>query len=276
MGAQARLSDLLARLSLFSGPAPAPPGATWPGAVPHVPDDVAAALAELSDASRRSVLDPLGRTGPSGRVGYPTRVSLPFLARGAERVPTAPARQIDETTCGAAVLTALAMAGDPRLALRVARDPQRQFAALQRRAHRACARELPPWPRRYGTAPWAAAAVARFAGVRYTHRVVGAGERGAAVLAAAVAAAASGVPVPLFSGGDLGGGWQTAAPRHVVLLVDARDEAGGVVRLYEPSSATAHTVPTSALLAPEQARERGALTAALGAWPHVVWALLPR
>jgi hypothetical protein len=176
----------------------------------------------------------------------------------------------------------LALAGDPRLALQVARDPAPRFAALQRRVHRACSRTGPvPWPMRFGTAPWAAAAVARFDGVRYTHRVVG-GPGAVATLEAAVAAASSGVPVPLFTGGDLDGGWQAAVPRHVVLLADARPGQGsgaadGVVRIYEPSSATLHTVPTAVLLAPDAATEpqRALLTAALGRWPHVVWAVLP-
>ncbi|ACZ30031.1 hypothetical protein Xcel_1000 [Xylanimonas cellulosilytica DSM 15894] len=346
-----------------------------------------------SDASRASILDPLGRSrSDRPRVGHPVRVSLPFLSDGVAPTARALARQVDETTCGAAVLAMMAMAGDPWLALQVARDPAHRFATLQHRVHRACARTGPvPWPRRFGTAPWAAATVARFGDTRFTHRVVG-GARGAEVLAAAVAAASSGVPVPLFTGGDLGGGWQAAVPRHVVLLADARpadarpaavgpddarpddarpddarpddarpddarpddarpddarpddarpddarpddarpddarpddarpddarpddarpddarpddarpddarpDDARpdddvrpgggsgvvgpgrGVVRIYEPSSATLHTVPTSTLLDPDAAapRDRAALTAALGGWPHVVWALLPR
>ncbi|QAY62048.1 hypothetical protein ET495_00665 [Xylanimonas allomyrinae] len=237
--------------------------------------DVADALREVGGAARRSVLDPLGRDRGPGRVGHPERVALPFLDDAAAAVA---ARQIDETTCGAAVLTMLAMAGSPRLALHVARDPGQRFAAIQRQVHRASSRSgVLPWPRRFGTAPWAAAAVARFGDVRFTHRVVGGGDRGAAVLRAAVAAASAGVPVPLYSGGDLGGAWQDAVPRHVVLLADVWP-GEGVVRVYEPSSATMHTVPTAVLLDPEWATEhdRSVLTAALGAWPHVVWAVLPR
>ncbi|WP_425954717.1 hypothetical protein [Xylanimonas sp. McL0601] len=296
-----RLTDVLSRARLFAAPppvlaAPAPvlaapasaarrvlgsPGGLPLDTVPSVPDDVAAELARLGEASRRSVLDPLSRGGEGGRVGYPARVSLPFLGGDGATTRTAPARQVDETTCGAAVLVLLALAGDPRLALRVAWDPERRFAGLQRQVHRESSRVgVVPWPLRYGTTPWAAAALARYGAVRYTHRVVGGGARGAEVLRAAVAAAASGVPVPLFTGGDVGGGWQTAVPRHVVLLADARPDAArdGVVRVYEPSSATMHTVPTSALVRPDRAtpRDRMVLTAALGAWPHVVWAVLPR
>ncbi|QAY70347.1 hypothetical protein [Xylanimonas protaetiae] len=315
-----RLTDLLARLHVFTGappqvrtaddagldaggldadrPGPAgsagavdgtlarvfapPPGG--PDAAPAGPtassSGLRAALAGLGDASRASVLDPLGLSRPAPPVFRPAPVTLPFLADGAAPAAPAWARQVDETTCGAAVLSLLAMAGDPWLALQVARDPARRFAALQHRVHRACARTGPvPWPLRLGTAPWAAASVARFGDVRYTHGVVG-GASGARVLRQAVRAASAGIPVPLFTGGDLRGGWQTAVPRHVVLLTaGAGDQgAGGVVRVYEPSSATMHAVPTALLLDPDAAteRDRAALTAALGHWPHVVWAVLPR
>lgn len=302
MRAGLRLTDVLARLRIFTG---APPS-TWSpllqpvGTVPRprdrVPEGpasgrlgagpaVEAALAGLSEAARASILDPVGLARPPARVGRPAAVSLPFLSAGdGGPGPLDPARQVDETTCGAAVLTMLALAGDPSLALDVARDPGRRFAELQHRVHRACARTgAVPWPMRLGTAPWAAAAVARFGDVRYAHRVVG-GPGAAATLRAAVGAASSGVPVPLFTGGDLAGGWQAAVPRHVVLLVDAPrartsgTPGDGLVRIYEPSSATLHSVPTRTLLDPGAAppRDRAVLTAALGHWPHVVWAVLPR
>jgi hypothetical protein len=51
-----------------------------------------------------------------------------------------------------------------------------------------------------------------------------------------------------------------------------------VARLYEPSSGSLHAVPVAALMRPDESgpADRAALTAALGGWPHVVWALLPR
>jgi hypothetical protein len=193
----------------------------------------------------------------------------------------------------------LAMAGDPRRATEIARDPGPRFAALQRRVHRASARGRVPWPRAWGTAPWAAAALARYGDVRYGHRVVG-GPGAQAVLGAAIAAARQGTPVPLYVGGDLAGGWQAAVPRHVVLLAaGAGDGARGIVRIYEPSSATMHAVPVRLLLADAaddadvadadagagaggdgngdaaRAADRAVRTAALGWWPHVVWAVLP-
>jgi len=291
-----RLTDALAALRLFSGPLPgAGPGAGGdPGAGVRTVGGAGASAVHLeaptlpaalgpagwTEESRRSVADPLGRdsgarpAAPS-HVGRPQRVWLPFLEGDSVRTRTAPARQVDPTTCGSAVLAMLAMAGDPRLSAWVAADPAPRFAELQRRAHRQTSRAgMLPWPQRLGTAPWGAATVARHGQVRYTHRVVGRGKGGAAVLRAAVTAAGSGTPVPLFTGGDLSGGWRAAVPRHVVLLVDAGDD---VVRVYEPSSATMHTVPTGVLLVSERAwaGERAVLTSALGGWPHVVWAALP-
>ncbi|TWH27434.1 hypothetical protein L600_000500001070 [Isoptericola variabilis J7] len=190
------------------------------------------------------------------------------------------ARQVDESTCGSAVLAMLLLAGDPRRALDVASrpaGPAAAFATLQRTLKARTNRGplgIPLWPDGLGTPPWGAARVARYGRVRYAHRVVGR-RRGRDVLAAAAAAAGAGVPVPLFSGGDLDGGAAAAVPRHVVLLTAVGD---GTARLYEPSSGSLHAVPEEALAAPDDVAgdDRAALTAALGGWPHVVWALLPR
>ena len=113
-----------------------------------------------------------------------------------------------------------------------------------------------------------------------------------ALLSVAVDCARAGIPVPLYTGGDLTGGWESAVPRHVVLLTlaDGTGHDGSAV-LYEPSGAGLHTVPVAALLDPppaprhrtdpaaqvdrSAARVRKALTAALGGWPHVTWVLLP-
>lgn len=299
-----RLTSLLAAAGIFAGPPPAASAPVGVAASAGASDDVAAALDRAvaglppgrAAAVRAGVLDPLGRapaaaapgasTASAGasRTGAPRPVWLPALDGRRAR-----ARQVDETTCGSAVLTMLAMAGDPRLALRVAADPAVRFGQAQRHVHRrTCERALGPlpWPTRLGTPPWAAARVARYGDVRYTHRVVGGDEPGA-VLRAAVAAARAGVPVPLYTGGDLRGGWQAAVPRHVVLLtgvVDGADadagtpeDAGGLARLYEPSAGTLHTLPVAALVDPAAAGadRRAARTAALGGWPHVTWAVLP-
>ncbi|MFH6688852.1 hypothetical protein QVL82_08445, partial [Cellulosimicrobium funkei] len=114
------------------------------------------------------------------------------------------------------------------------------------------------------------ARTARHADVRFVDRVV-AGPGAERVVRAALAAAARGVPVPLFTGGDLALGLATAVPRHVVLLTDA-DAVAGWCRVYEPSSGTLRTVAAGALL--DGARVP-AVRRALGGWPHVCWALLP-
>ena len=92
----------------------------------------------------------------------------------------------------------------------------------------------PPWPARYGTPPWGAARIARFPGVRYTHRMVDDTDVAAvrSVLARVAGAVTSGVAVPLYCGGDSARGWGTAVPRHVVLAVGARP---GRLDVWEPS-----------------------------------------
>ena len=271
-----RVSDVLAAVGAFSGRPPAPPSAGRFDR-PAVPDDLAPLLADLAPAARAWVLDPLGRDAPQPVPGRPRALTLP----AAEGV-VAPARQVDERSCGPAVLAMLRLAGDPRRALEVSRWPEGAapaFAAQQRALHRETAhgvRGLPVWPAVLGTPPWGAARVARYGRVRYTHRVVG-GRTAPGVLAAALAAAAAGVPVPLYTGGDLARGAATAVPRHVVLLTAVR---GGLATLYEPSSGRLHAVPRAELEAAVGSRRADVAgrvpEAALGGWPHVVWALLPR
>ncbi|WP_255371720.1 hypothetical protein [Cellulosimicrobium sp. CUA-896] len=205
---------------------------------------------------------------------------------------------MDGTTCGSAVLALLAAAGDPVLALwlvtgtAVGRpvadgapsrtgggptgggptDAAERWVRLQQVVKRRTSRRALgplPWPAALGTPPWTAARTARYAGVRYTHRVVD-GDAAPAVLDDAVRAAARGYPVPLFTGGDLSGGPAAAVPRHVVLLtaVDARRRCW----LYEPSSGSVHRLHADRLAAGATDR---VVRRALGGWPHVVWALLP-
>lgn len=200
----------------------------------------------------------------------------------------APARQVDGTTCGAAVLVLLAALGDPRLARRLTQDPQ-AFGSLQRVVHRATtrgrwpARDVdgwapghPPWPRRFGTPPWGAARVARFgADVRY--RAVpfddAEPEQRSVVWTAAAAALDRGIPVPLYTGGDVGQGWATAVPRHVVLAVRRAADGWSV---YEPGGGLIHRVPHDHLTGPAAGARSAATRRALGGWRRVSWALLPR
>jgi hypothetical protein len=249
---------------------------------------LATTLGALDPRTRRAVVDPMGRAAPGAS---PDRRVRPLELAGD------PARQTDATTCGSAVLGLLAAAGDPVLALWLATglhpgdDPgpgRRSWAggaarfgelqqAVKRRTNHAALGPL-PWPAALGTPPWGAARAARYADVRYDERVVtGAGGDRSPVVRAALVAAARGVPVPLFTGGDLALGVATAVPRHVVLLADADADAGPDTwarrcRVYEPSSGTVHDLDAGSLLdgvrSPEARRS-------LGGWPHVCWALLP-
>lgn len=244
------------------------------------------ALETLPAAQRRAVLDPLGRLDDVARGG-----GAPVRRLDVGGVP---ARQVDGTTCGSAVLALLAAAGDPVLALWLqtgatpgdtadgrgpagspgAGGPEaaaERWRHLQRVVKRRTSRGALgpfPWPGALGTPPWGAARTARYAGVRYTHRMVG--TDAGAVLEVAVHAAARGIPVPLFTGGDLSGGLAAAVPRHVVLLTAVGP--AGRCWVYEPSSGTVHRLGTDRLTA---GATDAAVRRALGGWPHLVWALLP-
>lgn len=216
------------------------------------------------------------------------------------RLGTATARQGDGTTCGSAVLTMLAAAGDPTFAAwlvtgeafagylppeaaavpaaeRAGIEPgdagaaARFWAAQQAAKGRTNARAVLglPWPTALGTPPWGAELVARFPGARYRSARVS-GQDGSGVLRSRVdAALADGVPVPLYTGQDLPllGALGPALPRHVVLLA-ARDARG--YRVYEPSRGRVLRLPAADL----GARHREPVRA-FGGWTRPAWALLP-
>ncbi len=240
---------------------------------------LAAAWPDLAPGERRGVDRPLGDGRP-----------------GPVRVGGAPARQTDGTTCGSAVLAMLAATGDPVLALWLATgrllpgylppelramagvhvtapDAGARLSALQRALKRSSTHRALgplPWPAALGTPPWGAARTARFPGVRWTHVLVDDTDPGLvdAVHDGADAALAAGIPVPLFSGGDLGGGPAAAVPRHVVLLVPAGPDATGYA-VYEPGQGRVHRVSRDRLARPAGPHP------ALGGWSHVCWAVLP-
>ncbi|MFJ2297314.1 hypothetical protein [Oerskovia paurometabola] len=339
--ADLHLTRVLRALGAGRGPLPpAPPsgryGAPGPdGAAPAVrrlarraghPEQVADrlvdALGTLRPWERAHVLDPLRRAAPDpahGEVaGGPASPPAGPDARFGEPLVLGSARavQVDQTTCGSAVLAVLAAAGDPVVALwlvagtdvsqgasthvvsegqggataRELETSSGRFAALQRvlkaRTTHAALGPL-PWPGALGTPPWTAARDARYADVRFAHRIVGDGERDP-VLASALRSAAAGVPVPLYTGGDVGTGWSTAVPRHVVLLAgvsgpqepqeDAASPFGGRwCAVYEPSSGTLHRLRVADLLAGvgEDGEPGKGVRRALGGWSHVTWAVLP-
>jgi len=286
--------------------------------------------AHVLDPLRRTALDgdlPAARPAPreAAAAERPGAGSGPGPADGRFGEPlvlgSARAVQVDGTTCGSAVLAVLAAAGDPVVALWIvtgtdvsrgtsahvvrqgeagadARELETasgRFAALQRllkaRTTRAALGPL-PWPGSLGTPPWTAARDARYADVRYTHRIATGDGGQDPVLAGALRAAAAGVPVPLYTGGDVGTGWSTATPRHVVLLAGVSAGAGArpgdghgqdptaldgrSCTVYEPSSGTLHRLRVADLLAVgEDGGPSKAVRRALGGWPHVTWALLP-
>lgn len=148
--------------------------------------------------------------------------------------------QVDGTTCGSAVLLAMATTADPLLTLEITtprfdvlgferRLDQRQLA-IHRQSNRA-------WPRALGTSPWGMAGWLRrhAAGVGpYRVRLVDDGS--ASDLEAALDEVNSALdqadPVPLLIG--------TSVPRHYALAL-RRD--GDRWRVYDPSSGEVRAVP---------------------------------
>lgn len=248
---------------------------------PPVPMALLPRAADLNPAQRRLATAPL-------------RGSRAGLLRWEGEV----VRQVDDRTCGAAVLVLLAAAGDRTLAawlqtgtrigpvmppeLRgLSREQLRADTVAERltlaqhvvfaRARRGALAGW-GWPAGWGIPPWALARAARYRGVTYTHAVVH--DRDVAdtraVLDAVHHATRLGIGVPLYTGGDLGPGGSIAQamPRHVVLALPYRGRDDHL-RIYEPSTGRIFAVVRNEL----HARMRR--KAALGNWSHLTWAVLP-
>lgn len=202
--------------------------------------------------------------------------------------------QPDSVTCAATGLLLLNAACDPGLEGWLARgevpatlpvelgglsrdqlaepDAARRIAIAAAAVHeRATRRTLGPfrWPRAIGTPPWGVAREARVPGVVYRHRPVN--DRDEAlmdeVLTMLVSATTQGIPVPIYSGGDRSGGWDTAMPRHLVLALPTASAER--LRIYEPGRGRIETI------APDELRARTAPHRALGGWTHLAWTLIP-
>jgi hypothetical protein len=148
--------------------------------------------------------------------------------------------QVDGTTCGSAVLVALAAWADPGETRRLdgAQGPGfgDRYGARQRQVHR---ESTPLWPQALGTSPWGMVGWLRRnapAAGRYRVRMVDDTDAAdvAAVLDEVGAALAVGRPVALLVG--------SVVPRHYCLALRAAPDAWHV---YEPSSGEVRAVPTA-------------------------------
>jgi hypothetical protein len=153
--------------------------------------------------------------------------------------------QVDATTCGTAVLLALATGADPLAALELTEPDGRtdedgfggRFDRFQQLVHR---QSNLFWPRALGTSPYGMTRwLARRATGLGPYRVRWVcGRAGLERLVSEVdRALADGDPVPLLVGARL--------PRHYVLALRREDSAGW--RVYEPSSGEVRVVPVAAV-----------------------------
>ena len=236
---------------------------------------LAAAWHRLPDTAKETIRRPAGR------------------GIGPVRFGSIRAVQVDQTTCGAAAMAMMLMQGDPFVAAWVAtgrslgdhlpseaaaalehgpRTIEERWHALQRVLHGATTSRglgLAPWPRAFGTPPWRVDDVTRYSGLRFRGAILDDTDPLAmeAALAHGSAALRDGIPVPLYAGGDSGGGLDQVMPRHVVLLT-ARTEAG--LEVYEPSSG--RVLP----LGVDRFVDGGGKEPALGHWSRLSWMVLPR
>jgi hypothetical protein len=157
--------------------------------------------------------------------------------------------QVDGTTCGSAVLVALAAWADPAEVVRLETAPSggapaggggfgARYDARQKQVHHETNRF---WPQALGTTPWGAARWLRDhvpAAGRYRVRLVDdtSATDVADVVAAVGAALAAGRPVPLVVGAFV--------PRHYVLALGAEGDGW---RVYEPTSGQVRLVDLAAV-----------------------------
>ncbi|WP_430867492.1 hypothetical protein [Demequina aurantiaca] len=240
-----------------------------------------AALAEgwerLPEAARGHVRNPLGRSTPGPVVWGETR-----------------AVQVDQTTCGAAVIVMGLMMTDPFVALWVStgrlladyvpsevaaiedlgnshRSIESRWQALQRSVHHASTRRGllgMPWPRALGTPPWRVDNVTKVAGLRFEVAMLddSSVDDVSAMIAHASAALRESIPVAMYVGGDARMGISAVVPRHVVLLTSVTSH---VFLVYEPSSGELRELPAVLWL------EDGSVRPALGFWNRICCLVLP-
>jgi hypothetical protein len=231
---------------------------------PEIGDRVRAALAGAGAGDRPHLRRALA-------AGHPARDVLALADRIAARPPDWPASrlrlvddvpgaqyrqgaridQVDTTTCGTAVLLAMATGADPVLALSLTaphtghgtgHDGEGFGARFDRRQLLVHRQSNPCWPRALGTTPWG---MTRWLARRATgvgpYRVRWAvGPRAGGLVGEVDRALALGEAVPLLVGGRL--------PRHYVLALSPDDPAGEAAwRVYEPGSGEVRVVPVAAV-----------------------------
>lgn len=224
------------------------------------------------------------------------------------RFGTAAARQVDETSCGAAVLAMLAAHRDPRAALWLvtgehvgaaapalygaaldgtapAPGPRGRLAALQAALHVRSTRRAVlgalPWPTALGTPPWGAARVASelCAPLGVARRPGSPGHAYRSVMLDdtrpdEVRAVLSRIRRALAHGIPVplytgGDASQGLAAAVPRHVILVTGADAGRLRVYEPSTGRQHVLAEDAVPA------GGTPRAAYGGWSHVCWALLP-
>lgn len=202
-----------------------------------------------------------------GRFSVATADPVPVTLGGVQ------VRQADQYSCGALALLMLEATGNPSLAAQLEADPKAVTERQREYLRRAQSKALGPlnWPARAGVPPWTLAREATFPGVRYIHKPVDDSTAGGeSILQYALHATAEGIPVPLYTGGNISGGIGRAIPRHVVLAVPpVRPTAERALFIFDPSSGNLTQMSLESLL------NRHRPSPALGNWTHVVWAVLP-
>lgn len=156
-------------------------------------------------------------------------------------------RQAAPTTCGSVALLVAAAVLHPDRAEHLLGDLARRERLMARwtrgglrRVARRSGRQVRlvwPWPRFWGTSPWAAAAaMTAMSGRRHhVHRVDPRRAGGARI--AVGRSLTAGLPAPVYVG-------NTTTPRHVVLVVGANGET---LTIFDPGDGRLHTLPWTAL-----------------------------
>lgn len=186
-------------------------------------------------------------------------------------------KQSTPQTCGAMVMLVARAYLLPNTRREIEENPDfieaienELYASLRERAL-----GLFDYPQKYGTPPWMLAKRLTELRPDLSYRftpVDDSTDHGWSALQWAAHATSAGIPVPLYTGNELGSGISGAVPRHVVLAIPgANMTPDGIpqVSIYDPGSGLVHEVPLPALV------DRTQNMPALGNWTKIVGAVLP-